>query len=349
MIEGKQWKITSHMNTPPSSFLKKATRPIKLVQYGVALVLIYILSNYLEWDRVVQTLGSLRLYWMLSGLGTFLLGHILYCLRIDLCILNKRMDLRALFLSYLTSLPIGMILPTEMGADLVRIKDASSFMGSKARATAAIAFSRIAGFLAILFLFSLVGALNYSRISSTGLVWAWIVGMFGLVSLIIILINRTIKNTVVKIMSKKIWPNFLAHQISGALDHLGGITTERKTLFRILILALATQTIAIVTNYCYTLALGIQASFLDIAFFIPVISASAVIPLSPGGVGVKEGIIMILFQTAGLPPEDGLALALVNRMAVVSLALIGTALFPLRHKIGALSPSGEQSGEWSKL
>lgn len=68
---------------------------------------------------------------------------------------------------------------------------------------------------------------------------------------------------------------------------------------------------------------------------------SVALPLSPNGLGIQEGALSLLFVSLGLPPESALAAALLNRLALLltaaigSLALLGIPKTPSASGVGS--------------
>ena len=53
---------------------------------------------------------------------------------------------------------------------------------------------------------------------------------------------------------------------------------------------------------------------------------SILVPISPSGLGIQEGALTLLFVRIGLPAEVALAAALLNRLAMLLVGMLGTAL-----------------------
>jgi glycosyltransferase 2 family protein len=104
-------------------------------------------------------------------------------------------------------------------------------------------------------------------------------------------------------------------------------------------LAVATG-VGLVLGLAFHLA-AIGLAFLMVTSIIPVGDPLAVlaclaiarlsllVPVSPSGLGVQEGILSLLFVGIGLTPETALAAALLNRTGMIAMALIAALLLAL--------------------
>jgi uncharacterized protein (TIRG00374 family) len=74
-------------------------------------------------------------------------------------------------------------------------------------------------------------------------------------------------------------------------------------------------------------ALGLAASPGDYVMFVPIVLAVQSVPITPGGVGVREATTMALFRRVGIEPDAALALSLVNFAAALFWSVVGGAIF----------------------
>jgi glycosyltransferase 2 family protein len=63
-----------------------------------------------------------------------------------------------------------------------------------------------------------------------------------------------------------------------------------------------------------------------------VVLASA-LPVSINGLGITESAFVLLYAQVGLAPEVALAAAVLRRLVVVSMSLVGAVLWLLHHPV----------------
>ncbi len=90
--------------------------------------------------------------------------------------------------------------------------------------------------------------------------------------------------------------------------------------------SIAWNLILVVGYYLLGLAVGIALEPWYYFLFVPLISAALLIP-SVGGLGIREGITVILFSQVGVPESQALALSLAYLTVLWIHALIGAALY----------------------
>ena len=76
-------------------------------------------------------------------------------------------------------------------------------------------------------------------------------------------------------------------------------------------------------------ALQIQVAFIDLLAVFPVATVLAAIPLTPGGIGVRETLFVQLLAPFAVPPGHALLLSLLGYLAATLWSLFGGILFAL--------------------
>jgi uncharacterized protein (TIRG00374 family) len=98
---------------------------------------------------------------------------------------------------------------------------------------------------------------------------------------------------------------------------------ERGLLVKVALLAVISQTGAILRMYMLSLALGFQVGVLYFFLLEPLIRVVSMLPVSLSGVGVQEGTFVYFFSLIGVPVSEALALALLCRALSILSALPG--------------------------
>ena len=81
-------------------------------------------------------------------------------------------------------------------------------------------------------------------------------------------------------------------------------------------------------------ALGLSLPFIAYFSFVPLVGLISAIPITPGGIGIREGASVNLWATMGVPDEKGFLLAFIPYLFLVLWGLPGGVLF-LFHRSGS--------------
>lgn len=83
----------------------------------------------------------------------------------------------------------------------------------------------------------------------------------------------------------------------------------------------------ILSQWLLARALGIGLGMLEFAVFTPILSTLLLVPVTIGGLGVREGGYVLLYGQAGVPQDQALALSLLTYATTLISGLIGGLLY----------------------
>ncbi|MEI8351406.1 MAG: lysylphosphatidylglycerol synthase transmembrane domain-containing protein, partial [bacterium] len=87
------------------------------------------------------------------------------------------------------------------------------------------------------------------------------------------------------------------------------------------------QTIFVGVSWCVGQALSIDLPFLAYLSFAPLVGLISAIPITPGGIGIREGASIKLWSVLGVPDEKGFLLAFIPYIFLVLWGLPGGVMF----------------------
>jgi uncharacterized membrane protein YbhN (UPF0104 family) len=105
----------------------------------------------------------------------------------------------------------------------------------------------------------------------------------------------------------------------------------RQRLFiEVLIISFWVQSARIIMHYFLALALGCTVPVVYFFLFVPIIAIIASLPISLGGIGMREQTGVLLFAMAGMAGSDAFAMEFLAFVVAVLSGLPGGILFILR-------------------
>ena len=244
--------------------------------------------------------------------------------------LDIHVPLVRLIYLYFAGAFFSTFLPTGFGGDVVRVLELSQ----EARASVVmgtVILDRLSGLL-VLFAMALL-ALPFSVDLLPLEVWLTIAGVAagGLVAGALILQGR--------------WLRRLGRRLPGPLSLTGEGSLARafdavtacgwRAVGAALFISLIFNTLLVVVNYLVARSVGVHLSLTYFLVFVPVLSLALTLPISFGGLGVREGAAVLLFTQVGVDN----ALAVAYSLAIYAIArimgLFGGMLY-LLHSIRGL-------------
>jgi len=119
------------------------------------------------------------------------------------------------------------------------------------------------------------------------------------------------------------------------IDCLSEFKSRRWLVLRLVLLSLVIQFLRVATHVLAAVALGvsIDAAVFGLFFvFVPLLSLAMIPPITINGLGVREGLGILLFAQAGIGRTDAFAVEFLTYLISVSVSLLGFAFFLARRR-----------------
>jgi uncharacterized protein (TIRG00374 family) len=118
---------------------------------------------------------------------------------------------------------------------------------------------------------------------------------------------------------------FIAH----ARDALAMYHDKHRVLVWMILLSILDQWLGIVCVCLMGIGFNVSYDFLLYLLFVPLAWMISSIPVTPGGAGMQEGALYVLFRDAGCDPVHTTGMALMNRVMLIFWGLPGAVLYLL--------------------
>src|SRR5262245_47767843 len=276
--------------------------------------------------------GAGTLTFFIGALALTLAGFVLSAWRWQrvLAIFNVHVPLRTLLGYYLAGQFVGNVLPSTIGGDVVRVSRSSKSTGSADVAFASVAIERLTGFIALPLL-TILGLLIKPSLLEVPHAWVSVlIAGATIVALLIILIVAGSPHLAGRFAKHQNWMRFI-----GAV-HVGVDTMRREPgrTTSVLVAAVSYQASVVAAVWCAVHALGISVPDAAVIAFIPAVAMAQVLPISLSGLGIREGLLVLLLHPLGVPTGKAIGLGLLWYGMTLLVSLLGAPLFAVGHRRG---------------
>ena len=303
-----------------------------LFKLAVSLALLAYLFSTTDLEAVVERVrtgdllylvGAAMLYAAMLGIATWRWRRLLKAL-------GYRPSLRALSASYLVATFFNNFLPSNIGGDVIRVRDGSRLTGSTTMSLAVVAIDRILGFGALYVLALAAFAVGGPRVRDligAAPVLLLLSGVFGMMAYLFFRpgMARTLMAWTRLSQVESLAKRFETIQQA--------VHVYRERLLDVWLAFGASVALqALVVCYFYVIALALDIDVpLSICFVIvPLCTLVQAIPISFNGWGVRESVFILYFAQMGLSRDSALAFSLVGAGLMVLLSLSGAVVWTAR-------------------
>jgi len=297
----------------------------------VSVLILSLLFLKIEPARVSRILRDADLPLVLGCLCANILLYLLLSYRWQLLlnVLSLRFPLKTLYGTYLVGVFFNNFLPTTIGGDMVRGLDLYRHTKKGKEIVITVLIERLLGFTSLLIIAvaALIGL--YPVFHDPWITWV-VIGATGLyIAVLVLLLTPGLFVLVSALLHRlkfhRIGPRLL--EIPATIERF---TSSPRPLLQAVLLSLIIQASTILTYYALTRALHLTIPLAELFLFFPIINMVAMIPISLGGLGLREGVSLYLFQKVGVDLAHAMGLSLTWYLILIGTGSLGGAIFALR-------------------
>ena len=271
-------------------------------------------------DRVL--LASAVAIFFLSNVAGWLQWHVL--LRAGGVTLSRRESFRF----YFVGLFFNNFLPANIGGDVVKVLDVTRLGADPYRVIAVTLLDRLLGVFSLCLLAAIADLLLIGETRAHYLAYLLIfvacmipaIGFYFFRPL-----GNLLRRGVVKLHLFGI-----NRRASSILNHLSPFKGQRQLVAKLVGFSMVIQALRVVTHVLVGMALGIHVDAIVLCqffVFIPLLSLAMIPPITINGLGIREGLGIVLFAAAGIGRTDAFAMEFLTFVISVVVSLVGFAFF----------------------
>lgn len=302
----------------------------KIAKICISFFLIIYILQKIDIMELLCTIKSANIYLLIIAFSSNGLNIILriHKWRIILAVQEIYVPFKILLTFSFTSSFFSIFLPTAYGGDIIRAYEVSKFSNKKLESVTSILVDRVIGALALFLIAAFALLFGYGLIQDLRIV-LFTIGILLLILIsIIIIFNEKIKkiNIITKIVTfvdrkdilKNMYGTFHIYRYH-----------KRKSI-EILALSLLAQIIAILYYPIIAYSFGLDVPLVYFLIVIPIILVILMLPISIGGIGVREGAFIFFFKKVGVQPYEAVSIALVAFGLYLIWGLVGGVVYAMR-------------------
>ncbi len=236
-----------------------------------------------------------------------------------------------------------MFLPSTIGGDLIRSIDLSMHTKRPREVIATVLLDRLSGYIGLVIVAIVSIIIGWRQMDGQPVIITTMLVIVGmLVLILVVLFNNSIYSKVNKLLhSKK--SGGLRDMIKNLHNEIYVFRNHKGVIINNIFMSVLLQITIPVSYYFIGLSFGIKINMLYYFIFIPIISAIAMLPISLGGLGLRDAATVFFFAKVGLGKDLAFAMSLTSFFIMVVYSIIGGLIYVLtvRHRrIQRIKPPG---------
>ena len=302
-----------------------------VLRVTVSVGLLALLVNQIDFDNLVPAHRSLAgtLAFLIAGIVLMALTIVVGARRWQLILeaFDAHVPMRRLVGHNYAGQFVGNVLPSTIGGDVLRVARSVKDVGGDT-AFASVVIERLTGFVALPLLV-LVGFLADPDLFGTKRAWIALLCAGGTVALLgVILVAAGHPSLAGRFKDHENWMRYI-----GAV-HVGVDRLRRAPLDAVQVLgaAIVYQLVVVASVYCAVHTIGLTIPNAAVLAYVPAVAIAQVLPISVGGLGLREGLLALLFHPLGAETGQAVAVGLLWYAFMLLSSLPGAPAFAIGHR-----------------
>jgi uncharacterized protein (TIRG00374 family) len=303
-------------------------RTITVLRVVASIVMLAVLVPRVELRSLFPRWTGGTVEWLAGAMAVTFLGIVLSAVRWQrvLAALELPARIRSLVSHQLAGVFVGNFLPSTIGGDVLRVSRLSATSGRGPDSFASVVLERLTGWLVLPVITLIALALNPALLR-LGLASqaALAVSIGTLLLLAVVLVVASSPRLGARVEGHEGMRRFV-HAV-----HLGLVRFRRNPglAFEVLVAGFVYQLAVVLAAFLAGHALGLDVGWTAMMAFMPAVAILQVLPVTIGGLGVREGAFVLFLSRSGLgvSTDQAIALGLVLYGINLVVSLAGAPAF----------------------
>lgn len=295
-----------------------------LLRFIVSASLIIFVFSKIDIKNFLNSLKEANILLLLFSLSLHFVGALLGSSRWNVLLKSYGIEVpqRELYRLYMIGSFFNTFLPTSVGGDAVRMLKVSSLTEKRAQAVTSVFIERFIGMF-VLYIISFFSYAFYFKFKEEKeLLLAILLLLFVSIAFVLFILSP-ISEKIIKMIPS----SFLKEKFDKIHYSLRYPVKEPLSLTKVILYTAFLQINVVIYFFIISMAIKIKLSIVYFFILIPIILTVTMLPITLGGIGLREGGFVFLFSKFGVSPEKALSLSILGYFISIIFAIFGGLIY----------------------
>jgi uncharacterized protein (TIRG00374 family) len=299
-----------------------------LLKAGISVVLLWYLFRQLDMSKLLGIIKTADKHLLMLAFSIFIIPYVCAFFRWMMLLdtLNINISAKRILAAFSGGIFFNQILPSSIGGDLMRSMDLAVHTKRAREVVATVFLDRLSGYIGLVLMALAALALGWDLIRDRNVLLTVILITGLLVVVLLVLFNKAIYRVTNRLLHSPV-----AGKIRDAVTNLHReihlYRDKWGMMVRNISLSLLLQLSSSIAFYFIARSVGVKISFVYFLIFLPIIGAITMLPISIGGLGLRENAAAYLFPLVGVNKDLAVAMSLLNFSFIVAVAAAGGLVY----------------------
>jgi len=301
-----------------------------VLRISISVILLAFLFEQVDKKAMLEVIKNSHKGILFFAFAVFFFNYLFCLFRWEMLLKAAKIHLpfKRIVISFAGGVFFNLFLPSTIGGDLVRSIDLSSYTQKPKEVVATVFLDRLSGFVSLAIVAVLALLFGWKFIQDKN-----VVIYVGIIVAILIIILLALFNPFIFSKINRLLHSPRAGRIIESLKNLHQeihiFRHQKKIIAGNLALSLAVQLIGPLSFYITALSLGIKINIIYFLIFIPIISAVTLLPISIGGLGLRDATTIFFFTKIGVSKNLAFAMSLLSFIFLLIYGGVGGLIYVL--------------------
>jgi len=299
---------------------------------SVSLIVFLVKTQFKDIRSALEIIKSVNKPLLILSLSTHIFGIWITAVRWNTLLGTQKVKLgtTTLTLTVLIGFFFNNFLPTSIGGDVFRTYDAAKKANIPIETSASIIIvERFSGIIsastyAIIALF-----LGFTAIGNQSFIIPVIIFFITCIIIAFIILNPSILR-LNKLINRIKFLKKVKQKLANIYFTFLSFKKFKWVLVRVLIYSFLLQFAVILNYFLAAKSLGINLNLTAFIFIVPVVTIIAMVPISIGGIGIRENTLVFIMTAMGVGSEQAAICALLIFLMLIFIGIIGVIIYSIR-------------------
>ncbi len=300
------------------------------LRIGISLILLFFLFKKVD-ERVMLETVKRADKTLLAAAFIFFFGTYALCAyrwHLLLKALGVNLPLKRVIISFAGGIFFSLFLPSSIGGDFMRSIDLAVSTQRPRQVVAAVLLDRLSGYIGIVILTLAAFCLGWNLINDTSVTISVGVLLAILIAIMLVLFNKFIYAKINKFLDSPT-AGRIREAIANLHQEIHSFRRQKKVIVNNILLSIVIQMINPITFYLIALAIGVKINLVYFFIFLPIIGAITLLPISIGGLGLRDYMTVLFFAKVGVAKDLAFAMSLISFIFILIYGSIGGLIYVL--------------------
>lgn len=300
------------------------------LRIGVSIILLIFLFRQVDKRTLLEVIKNAKPDLLLLAFIIYFSSYVLCLFRWEMLLKAAKihLPLKRVIISIAGGHFFNLFLPSTIGGDVMRSIDLATHTRRPREVVATVLLDRLSGYVGLVILTLLALLFGWRLIQDTSVLLSVATITAILIAVLLILFNRFIYTKINKLLHSPT-AGKIRESIKNLHQEMHIFKHHTEIIVKNLILSFIIQTISPLTFYIIALSLGIKINIIYFFIFLPIIGAITLLPISIGGLGLRDATAIFFFAKAGITKDLAFAMSLVSFFFIFVYAGIGGLIYVL--------------------